>query len=506
MSISRIRTPRSPIHRAVATAAGLSVALLATACGTEGQDPGGADAGAEADAGGSGAGDADGGADPSDDPTQPVAELGDWVEVPTGAVVVTSAPGTAVLAVGQPEPGDGSATRDIAAYDAAGEELWTFPGVIEDYYEPTTLATDAGVAVLTPDGDSSALTMLDWASGDELWSLSAEDLGGCHEWRFTELPATDVIAMTADGEPCPGTEPDRAGVVTLDAASGEVREEHLPSAGTLQTSAAPATDEVWSAEVTEEALTVQRFDPAGGEVDAREIGWQVPEAEELRPQGDNEELRIRQVTADLAIVQLWGDEGLAASALLDWTSEDDPENLLQPADDVAPCFGDGLVTADAAVEGCLRVDISTEDAPVQSLGFDGEERWSVPGQSGMDMEVPVQVGPIPVGERMAWVVSTGDDLLTALDAQTGEELWVVGDGEGAGNVTFGHVSEAGVLTAAVTSPDGPDGQLLRIDASTGQELDRQEIGSGWLSSTGSAAVLSSQDEEQPSLLTLAQGS
>ena len=499
MSISPFRQSRLRVRPGAVTAAALGLALVATSCGTEGEDPG-ADAGADADAGGSA--DANGGGDPSEDPSNPAAELGDWVEVPAGAIVLASTPGTALLAVGEPGQGEGEATRDVAAYDAAGEELWTFPGVIEDYYEPTTLATDAGVAVLTPDGDSSAVTMLDWASGEELWSLSADDLGGCDPWRLTDLPATDVIAMTSDGPPCPGTEPDRAGVITLDAASGEVREEHLPSAGTVQTSDALATEEVWSAEVTDEALTVQRFDPAGGEVDAREIGWQVPEAAELQPQNENEELRIRQVTADQAIVQRWGTEGLAASFLLDWTSEDDPENLLQPADDVAPCFGDGLAVADATVEGCLAVDLSTEDAPVRSLGFDGAERWSVPGQSGMDMEVPAQVEPIPVGERSAWVVSTGDDLLAALDTHTGEELWVAGEGEGAGYLTLGHVSEAGVLTAAVTSPDGPEGQLLRIDTSTGEEIDRQEIASGWLSSTDSAAVLSSQDGEQPSLLTL----
>ncbi|WP_147918407.1 PQQ-binding-like beta-propeller repeat protein [Ruania zhangjianzhongii] len=505
MSISRIRNQHRLIRSTVVTAAGLGLALLATACGTEGQDPGGGDAAA----GGSdsdGSADSDGGADPSQDPTQPSVELGDWVEVPAGAIVVASTPGTAVLAVGEPENSDDGTTRDVAAYDAAGEELWTYPGVIEDYYEPTTLATEAGVAVLTPDGDSSALTMLDWASGEELWSLSAEDLGGCDPWRFSALPAAEVVSMTSDGPPCAGTEPDRAGVITLDAASGEVREEHLPSAGTVQTTDALATDEVWSAEVTDEALTVQRFDPASGEVDAREIGWQVPAAEELRPENENEELRVSQVTADLAILQLWGTEGVSASALLDWTSEDDPETLLQPADDVAPCFGDGLAAPDAAVDGCLRVDLSTEDAPVQSLGFDGEERWSVPGQSGLDMEVPAQVDPIPAGERNAWVVSTGDDLLTALDAQTGEELWVAGDGEGAGFLTLGHVSEAGVLTAVVTSPDGPQGQLLRIDTSTGEEIDRQDVTAGWLSSTDSAAVLSSQNEEQPSLLTVAQGS
>lgn len=502
MSISLFRHSRSRVRPAAITAAALGLALVAASCGTEGQNPG-ADAAADADAGGSA--DADGGGDPSEDPSDPAAELGDWVEVPAGAIVLASTPGTALLAVGEPGQGEGEATRDVAAYDAAGEELWTFPGVIEDYYEPTTLATDAGVAVLTPDGDSSAVTMLDWTSGEELWSLSADDLGGCDPWRFSELPATDVVSMTSDGPPCPGTEPDRAGVVTLDAASGEVREENLPSAGTVHTTDALATDEVWSAEVTDEALTVQRFDPAGGDVDAREIGWQVPAAEELRPQNENEELRVDQVTADLAILQLWGDEGVSASALLDWTSEDDPENLLQPADDVAPCFGDGLAVADAAVEGCLAVDISTEEAPVQSLGFDGTERWSVPGQSGMDMEVPARVDPIPVGERNAWVVSTGEDLLTALDAHTGEELWVAGEGEGAGYLTLGHVSEAGVLTAAVTAPDGPEGQLLRIDTSTGEEIDRQDIASGWLSSTDSAAVLSSQDEEQSSLLTLAQG-
>lgn len=485
MSITPFRNPTALVRSKVLTAAGLGLALLATACGTEGQDPGGSDAGGDADAG---------------------AELGDWVEVPAGAIVVASTPGTAVLAVGEAEQSSESATRDIAAFDAAGQELWTYSGVIEDYYEPTTLATDAGVAVLTPDGDSSALTMLDWASGEELWSLSAQDLGGCDEWRFTDLPAADVVALTSDGEPCPGTEPDRAGVVTLDAGSGEVREEYLPSAGTVQTTDALATDEVWSAEVTEEALTVQRFDPVSGEVDSREIGWQVPEAGELRPSSADEQLRIRQVTADLAILQLWGGNGPATSYLLDWTSQNDSENLLQPADDVAPCFGDALVAADAAVEGCLRVDISTQDAPVDSLGFDGEERWSVPGRVGMDMEVPARVDPISVGERAAWVVSTGDDLLTALDARTGDELWTVGEGEGAGNVTLGHVSEAGVLTAAVTSLDAPQGQLLRIDTGTGEELGRQDIASGWLSSTESAAVLSSQNEDQPSLLAVAQGS
>lgn len=502
MSISHTRKPHRSV-RSTVLAAGVGVLLLAAGCGADDHDPGDADAGADADDGGA---DADGGGDePSEDPAPPAAELGDWVEVPAGAVVVASTPGTAILAVGEPENAADGTTRDIAAYDAAGEELWTHSGVIEDYYEPTTLATDAGVAVLTPDGDGSALMMLDWASGEELWSLSAEDLGGCQPWRFTDLPATAVVAMTTDGEPCPGTEPDRAGVVTLDAASGDVREEYLPSAGTVQTTDALATAEVWSAEVTEQALTVQRFEPESGEVDAREIGWQVPAAEELRPENAYEQLRVSQVTADLAILQLWGEEGLLASSVLDWTSEDDAENLLQPADEVAPCFGESLAAPDAGVEGCLRVDIATEDAPVQSLGFDGEERWSVPGQSGLDMEVPAQVAPVPVGERNAWVVSTGEDLLTALDTHTGEELWVAGEGEGAGYLTLGHLSEAGVLTAAVTAPDGPEGQLLRIDTSTGEEIDRQDISAGWLSSTDTAAVLSSQDGEQPSLLTLATG-
>src|SRR5699024_3477190 len=64
--------------------------------------------------------------EPSDDPSGSPAELADWVEVPSGAILVASTPGTAVLAVGEPDQSDG--TRDVAAYDPAGEELWTHPG------------------------------------------------------------------------------------------------------------------------------------------------------------------------------------------------------------------------------------------------------------------------------------------------------------------------------------------------------------------------------------------
>lgn len=486
---TRVRGGRST----VLTAAGLGLLLLTAGCDTGGtpQDPPTDDPGGDPSE------------EPSDDPSGSPAELADWVEVPSGAILVASTPGTAVLAVGEPDQSDG--TRDVAAYDPAGEELWTHPGVIEDYYQPTTMATGSGVAVLSPDGDSAALTMLDWADGSELWSLSAEELGGCHEWRFADLPGAEVLSLTADGEACPGSEPDRAGVVTIDPADGTVREEHLPSSGTITTAAATATDEVWSAEVTEDELTVQRFDPAGGEVDARTVAWDAPLADELRPRGEDEQVTISQVTVDLAIVQRWAQDGLAASALLDWTAESGADDLLQPADAVEPCFGEALAAQDAQVEGCIRVDITQDQPPVESLGFDGEERWSVPGWPGLDMEVPARVGPVPVGDQLAWVVSTGEDLLTAMDARTGEELWTVGAGEGAGYVTFGHVSEAGVLTAAVTAPDGPEGQLLRIDVATGEELDRQDIASGWLSSTDSAAVLSSQDEDQASLLTLLPG-
>ncbi|WP_022917703.1 PQQ-binding-like beta-propeller repeat protein [Ruania albidiflava] len=479
--------------RALATA-GAGLLLLAVGCGT-------GDAPAEPpteDPGGSSGADGE----PSDDPTGPEtpAELGDWAEVPAGAILVASVPGTAVLAVGEPDGGDG--TREVAAYDPAGEELWTHAGVIEDYYQPTTMATGAGVAVLSPDGDSVALTMLDWADGSELWSLPADELGSCHEWRFADLSAPDVLTLTNDGAPCPGSEPDRAGAITIDPTDGTVREEHLPSSGTITTVAATATEEVWSAETTEAELTLQRFDPAGGEVDARTMPWDIPLADDLQPRSDDEQVTVNQVTADLAIVQRWAEDGLAASALLDWTQENGADDLLQPADAVEPCFGEALTAVDVQVEGCIRVDITQDQAPVQSLGFDGQERWSMPGWAGLDMEVPAQVGPVPVGERLAWVVSTGEDLLTAVDVRTGDELWTLGEGEGAGYVTFGHVSAAGVLTAAVTAPDGPEGQLLRIDTATGAELDRQDIPGGWLSSTESAAVLSSPGADQPSLLTL----
>lgn len=496
MFLSRTRTTRpGPGRRGRLTAAGLgTLLLLAAGCDT-GQPPGPTD-----DASGPSAGPSEGPTDAgsTDDPTG--APLGDWVQVPAGAILLTSVPGTAVLAVGEPDHGEG--TRGVAAYDPAGEELWSHPGVVEDYYRPTAAATEVGVAVLTPDGDSTAVTMLDWADGTELWSVPASELGGCHEWRFADLPDPQVLTLTTDGAPCPGTEPGRAGAITIDPVDGSVREEHLPSSGTITTVAATGTGEVWSAEATDAELTVQRFDPVGGGVDTRTVGWDAPLAVDLRPRAESERVTLNQVTPHLAIVQRWAEDGLAASALLDWTVEDGEDDPLQPADAVEPCFGEALAAADAVVQGCVRTAIDQDQAPVQSFGFDGEERWSVPGHAGLDMEVPARVDPVPVGDRLAWVVSTGADELTALDARTGEKLWAVGEGQGAGEVTFGHISEAGVLTAAVTAPGGDEGQLLRVDTATGAELDRRDISSGWMSSTATAAVLSSLSESQPSLLAL----
>src|SRR5690625_1097087 len=127
---TRVRGGRST----VLTAAGLGLLLLTAGCDTGGtpqdpptDDPGGDPSEEPSD-------------DPSDDPSGSPAELADWVEVPSGAILVASTPGTAVLAVGEPDQSDG--TRDVAAYDPAGEELWTHPGVIEDYYQPTTMRSE----------------------------------------------------------------------------------------------------------------------------------------------------------------------------------------------------------------------------------------------------------------------------------------------------------------------------------------------------------------------------
>ncbi|TDE97588.1 hypothetical protein EXU48_05245 [Occultella glacieicola] len=453
----------------------------------------------------------------SADPTAPT--IGDWIEVPSGSVVLASTVGIAVLAVGEAQPvddgpdigGEVTTTRDVAAYDASGAVLWEFPGVIEDYYDPTVLATTAGVALLSPEAGSTRVTLLDWASGEERWSLGPDELGGCRPWRFVDLPSAETIALTADGPPCEGTEPDRAGVVTLDAATGATREEHLPSAGTVTTALAPATGEVWSVEITDSDLTVQRFDPAGGAVDAREFGWDAEHAEELRPVNAYEHSRVEQVGPDLAVVQRWGEEGLLASYVLDWTAEI-PE--FTSGDLVGPCFGDSLAARDVAVGGCLAQDLTVADPPLASLGFDGTTRWELPGSAGLSMEVPARVAPVPVGpgptqeqaeeqaEEQAWVISTGSDLLTAVGVESGEPLWTVGADEGAGELSQGYLAEGGVLVAAVTGPDGT-GQVVRVDVGTGAEVDRREYPGGWVSSTPTAAVVTGADG---ALLTIVTGS
>src|SRR5699024_12752812 len=122
-----------------------------------------------------------------------------------------------------------------------------------------------------------------------------------------------------------------------------------------------------------------------------------------------------------------------------WTGQSGEDDLLQPADAVEPCFGETLAAADVQAEGCIRVDLSQDQPPVQSLGFDGEERWSVPGSPGLAMEVRARVGPEPVGDQLAWVVSTGEDRLTAMAARTGEALWTVGAGARARHVAWGGV-------------------------------------------------------------------
>ncbi|CAM3372686.1 PQQ-binding-like beta-propeller repeat protein [Occultella aeris] len=467
----------------------IGAGLLLVAAGCADSDPQGSE-----DPGGSGSTGPTSDAETTDpDPAGPTT--GDWVEVPPGSVLLASTVGTAVLAVGAAVPSEAAGervdgavttTRDVAAYDAAGAVRWEFPGVVEDYYDPTVVATTSGVALLSPEDGGTRLTLVDWATGEEVWSLGPDDLGGCRQWRFTDLPESDVIALTSDGPPCPGTEPDRAGVVTIDAATGATRDAYLPSAGTITTVLAPATAEVWSVELTDTALTVQRFDPASGAVDARAFGWDAEHAAELRALSAHEHNRIEQVGPDLAVVQRWGGEGLVASYLMDWTTEIPG---FTSGDAVGPCFGEALAARDVPSAGCLAQDLGTDDPPLTSAGFDGTTRWEMPGSAGLTMEVPARVTPVHVGQDRAWVVSTGSDLLTAVDVETGKTLWVVGAGEGAGEISQGYLAEGRVLVAAVAGAAGGPGEVVRVDVATGAELDRHDYPGGWVSSTDTAAVV-----------------
>ncbi|MBZ2197710.1 hypothetical protein [Occultella gossypii] len=481
------------------TAIGAGLLLVAAGCADS--DPQGPES-----PGGSGSTGPTSGAETTDpEPADPTT--GDWVEVPSGSVLLASTVGTAVLAVGEAvsseaggESVDGevTTTRDVAAYDAAGAVLWEFPGVVEDYYDPTVLATASGVALLSPEGASTRLTLVDWTTGEEVWSLAPDDLGGCRQWRFTELPESDVIALSSDGPPCPGTEPDRAGVVTIDAATGAIRDPYLPSAGTITTVLAPATAEVWSVELTDVALTVQRFDPASGAVDAREFGWGAEHAEELRAVNTHEHNHIEQVGPDLAVVQRWGEQGLIASYLMDWTTEI-PE--FTSGDPAGPCFGEALAARDVAIAGCLAQDLAADDPPLASVGFDGSTRWEQPGSAGLTMEVPARVTPVHVGQDRAWAISTGSDLLTAIDVETGEPLWVVGAGEGAGEISQGYLAAGGVLVAAVAGAEGGPGEVVRVDVATGVELDRHDYPGGWVSSTDTAAVVTGAEAALLTIVT-----
>lgn len=457
---------RTPTSSAIAVAA--AALLLAAGCtaGTENEpgsesadDPVGTDADVDANENGDAA-------DPAN-PDLPGFTLGEWVQAPPETYFVTGSPGMALLATGEQTYGE-VITRDVTAYDAAGEEVWSRADVREFDNLPEAASAGDHVALIDVDNGAPALRGLAWADGAEVWTQPVGDLLTCTDQVSVQQGTHESVLADALGSPCAGAGT-RTVAVSIDAATGEVRGE-VAAGGEVTGTASPDGSQAWYLQVDGQDVQVHTL-----ELDSGAVGTDVVSFEQ--------DARAPLIEADVEFYSMWpvSDHEVA---LQSWHGANESSLVLADLESgEASVFAEGepcgyfTASRDVVTQTCLVYDEQVRRGT--AVDFEGSELWTTEGSIGLSLDGPVTVEPVDVAGDRAWLVSADEDLVQARAVQTGEELWTAGAGEGSGSPISQHPRNTDVLVVAIQLQP-PDTIVLRLDAESGDELERQIFTDAWV--------------------------
>lgn len=406
---------------------------------------------------------------PDEEPPQGgPAALGPWVEIEPSSYFITAAPGRALLSDGDQDLGGEVFTRDVAAYDDQGSVVWQHPQVRELHNLPEAASAGEHLALIDLADEVPMLRGLSWSDGSELWSQRVDGMVQCLEQVSLRAGAQASVLMEALGDPCTGDEP-RTVAYSIDAASGEVQG-LVEAQGSVTSTRSDDGGQSWYLQVHDEQAQVHRMDLDTGAVDTDVVDF-------------DEDTLAQLLGPDVQMYTMWpvSDHEVA---LVAWVEADAVLVVLADLDagnarvfDEAGACGDPLAIVDTPSQTCLVYDQDLQVGTVYD--FEGNELWQTEGSAGLTLDGITTVESVQLAERRAWLISAGDDIIQAREVRTGAELWSAGSGDGSGVPTSHHPTGAQELIVGIQH-GSPQTQVLRLDAATGEELDRRDLTDAWV--------------------------
>ncbi|MGC0249509.1 hypothetical protein [Pseudactinotalea sp. Z1748] len=404
------------------------------------------------------------------------ATLGEWVELPARTYFVTATADLALLATGDQSFGQ-VITRDVTVVDAEGQEVWTHPDVREMHNLPEAASAGQHVVLIDADRESATVRGLTWAEGNQVWEQPVAELFPCTEQVSVRSATADSVLLDSLGEPCAGTE-SRAVAASIDAATGEVRGRVEATGNVTGVSSADGA-QAWFWQMDGDQVQVHHLEPDTGQVVTDVIEFDA-ETRAALTDGDIEMISMWPVSDHQVALQSWRSVASSVLALADFETG---QARLYPEGE--PC-GHFTASRDVASRTCVIQDPDTEFGI--AYDFDGNELWTTEGSIGLTLDGGVPVEAVQVGGERAWLVSVGEDLIQARAVATGSQLWAAGVGEGSGAPSSRQIPGTDVVVLGIQH-DPPATGLLRLDATTGAELERLDLTDAWVHGDGHAIAV-----------------
>jgi len=473
-------------HRRIASA--LSLALLLSACSS---------------------GDGDETA-PTTDPASPDAPAAEpvWTTVARPLLPVTTDNADRILLLDKND-------QSLVAFDATGEELWTYdaPMIIHD--QPVVVSDSHRVYVQSADGWTASA--LDWATGDVVWQRDAPEGAGCVEPSPMALTSNEVLddegSLVGLGlatymendcvDAAPGEMDEVA--VALDPVTGNAIGKPLElsasriEAGTTITHDGAGLIVIDSDEMSAELNRLDLTDGASAGA-----GLNHPLSEAGVPPGDTAAIED---AGDDSFVFDFADGPTTVLSIDEWATGNEPGTVsVAAASDDPVCYTNSEVTRTGGSYCVLAHDAAGDSVYEFALYDDGAgtsgDIISVPAPAGINDRGMSEGDAYSVGRILIpsddsggprFVVPGTDAPLVAYDAVTGDEEWQ-SDSAGEFSGEGPHVLEGtGEVAVTLTNDSGGDVHTLIVDAATGEERERHE---GGAMSPGDFVVINAGDSTE----------
>ena len=461
---------------------------------------------------------------------EPKLEWGPWQQFDEGgATVFASSDDIAVFY--------GGTFQEMRAYDSEGKKLWSKPVLVPptDAGVPGPESYIKGDTLIYQDPETGKIHGLNTADGEEQWTFDPGSLGKCSAkayWLLDDKPVTDsdTIVLALEGlsqdaqqvAACSGESPAVVGLQLPEGTSGaqeikpkwqspalpkgsQVSMPTVDPSGEYLTHVGSAPDKRVLQRTSlkdgkAQAAVVTRLD--GGDTNPDAIGniyrLAAVDADNYGIERLDEEYSP---TFDIYTVKEWSDVEAAK----------DPAVTINADADGADCIAGGMhelggkkYCYSATEEGAVFAEVGDN---LTGGKLEGVQRKPVSdefsqGLAGAGLPFDAPAGITKDG-KLYGLVPSPDNTLDAVSMTDGEVLWSAPAEAEASSAA----RDAGYVAGADAVVFAQDDSAVAVDASTGEELWREGVGTGegsagelrlgWLSMTDSAVALKIDGGDKP---------